>query len=174
MNKRQTNQNGQKIFVVNTFCQDEPIQEILEAAKKTPKVKYYITGNKKKASIDTIRRASSNVFFTDFIPDDEYWKLLDDCDGVICLTTRDYTLVCGGYEAIYSDKPLITSNFPVLKNYFRFGTVYVDNTVDSIVEAVKKIGDEKNVLIDEICRGKQIMKKEWQCRFREFEELFEG
>jgi glycosyltransferase involved in cell wall biosynthesis len=174
VDKTSENHSGRRIFVVNTFSSDEPIREILEAAKKLPEVKFYLTGNKAKAPLNVTRDTSSNVFFTDFIPDDEYWKLLDSCDAVICLTTRDYTLVCGGYEAIYSGKPLITSNYPVLKNYYNFGTLHVDNTADSIAQAVRRIIERKELLVEEIRVGIGVMEENWKSKFKKFRELIEA
>ena len=165
LKKKKQSQDGLELLVVNTFSTDEPIMEILKATKKTPNIKYYITGKKKNAPLDVLKFAPSNVLFTDFIPDDEYWSLLDSCDAVICLTTRRHTLVCGGYEALYSDKPLITSNFPVLKNYFCYGTIHVENTAEALVNAVEKIEKEKGILIAAIQKGKQIIEENWHHRF---------
>jgi glycosyltransferase involved in cell wall biosynthesis len=45
----------------------------------------------------------------------------------------------GAYEAIYLGKPVITSNFGVLRSNFPIGTVFVNNDVDSIADGIKEM-----------------------------------
>ena len=49
----------------------------------------------------------------------------------------------GAYQAIYLGKPIITSNFEVLRENFNKGTIHVDMTVEDIVRG---IGQMKNHL----------------------------
>jgi len=45
----------------------------------------------------------------------------------------------GGYEAVALEKPLITSQWPLLREVFSRGTIHVDNSAESITAAVRQI-----------------------------------
>ena len=57
--------------------------------------------------------------------------------GAMVLTTRNHTMQRGAYEAMALDKPLITSSWPLLRQTFSRGTVYVDNSVDGITAGLE-------------------------------------
>jgi len=58
---------------------------------------------------------------------------------VLTLTTRDHTMLCGAYEAIYLGTPVILSNWPILQESFDKGAVHVDNRAADIVRAVREM-----------------------------------
>ena len=53
------------------------------------------------------------------------------------------------------EKPLITSNFDVLQEAFNKGTVFVDNSVEQIVNAINKVKNNYWQLKEEIKYLKQ-------------------
>lgn len=151
------------VVVVNTFAEDEPLAEILQAAealghapspangKPLPDaeggpdasdgsagIHFYITGKTSRAPqqlagyIAGGAQRPPNVHFTGFLPDDDYYALLNSADAVMCLTTRNHTMQRGACEALSLGRPIITSDWPLLKSYFARGTVHVDNSVNGI------------------------------------------
>ena len=52
----------------------------------------------------------------------------------------------GAYEAIYLGKPVLMSNWDVLKNNFPIGAVLVDNTVKGITDGIKESLSKLNEL----------------------------
>lgn len=127
------------IVVINTFSKDEPIYEVIQAAKDLPEVRFYITGKLDKQDPQIINSHHANIHFTDFLPDEEYYGLLDQAHAIICLTTRDNTMQRGACEALSMEKPIITSNWPLLQNYFHKGTVHVKNTKAGIRNGVNEL-----------------------------------
>ena len=127
---------GFHVVVVNTFSQDEPLDEILLAAEKLLDVRFHITGDPRHARMTWSESSPANVRFTGWLPDQEYAALLDAADVVISLTTHDHTMQRGGYEAMALEKPLITSNWPVLRETFSAGTIHVENTAAAIGAAI--------------------------------------
>jgi hypothetical protein len=77
------------------------------------------------------------VTFTGFLPNDEFWSHIRDAAAVMTLTTREDTILQGGWEAMFMERPLITSRTRALQKYFTRGTVFVDHTPDSIAGGVK-------------------------------------
>lgn len=127
---------GRHMTVVASFCPDEPILEVLEAARSVPDVNFYITGNSKKLGDETVKSAPGNVRFLGFLSRVEYTGQLLASDAVIALTTRDHTMQRAAYEAIYLGRPVITSDFDVLRKSFPTGTVHVQPVAAEIADGV--------------------------------------
>jgi glycosyltransferase involved in cell wall biosynthesis len=124
------------LVVVNTFSADEPLKEVVEAADTLPEVQFYVTGRKGMAPPEILSRTPANVHFTDFLPEESYYALLNTAHAVICLTNRDHTMQRGACEALSLGKPIITSAWPLLRSYFCKGTVHVPNTSEGIRQGV--------------------------------------
>lgn len=150
------------IAVVNTFAPDEPLTEILAAAAELPEVQFYVTGKLKNASPALLAHASANVHFTDFLPDAEYYGLLASVDAVMCLTTRDNTMQRGACEALSLGKPIITSNWALLRDYFQQGTVHVANTASDIRRGVQILQAHYHSYETEIFALQSAQQIEWQ------------
>lgn len=139
---------GEKnLTCICTYNEDEPYQEIIKAANLLPNgVHVYFTG-KFKGKIDP-RNQHDNVHFTGFIPEHEYWELLYSSDIIIDLTLRENCLVCGAYEAVSLNKPLILSNTDALRNFFSKGCVYTNPNQNDIykamIEAIHNIENLQN------------------------------
>jgi len=129
-----------KILVPSSFGKDEPIMNILEAARELEKdgVVFYISGNYRKFGYDLKNRIGPNVELTGFLPEQDYIDMLFSVDGVIALTKSTYCMLCGCYEAVAAGKPLITSNQSVLMEYFS-DSIFVDNSPVEIVRAVRTL-----------------------------------
>ena len=155
--------NGKmNVVVVNTFRSDEPIQEVLKAAKSLDDIHFYVTGKKSEARREILASASENVHFTDYLPNETYYGLLNSSHAVMCLTTRNNTMQRGACEALSLGKPIITSHWPLLQNYFCKGTVYTDNTAAGIHQAVSEMRRNHQRYESEI-RCLQIeQQQEWQ------------
>jgi glycosyltransferase involved in cell wall biosynthesis len=155
-------ENKFNIAFVSTFAHDEPLAEVLCAAKELPDVNFYITGNKNRKPKSFFEKSPTNVTFTGFLdPYIEYPGLLRAVDAVMVLTTRDHTLQLGGCEAVAVGKPLITSNWQNLKDVFPKGTVYVSSSAESIIEGIKNIVINYARYLDEIKQLRGESQKEW-------------
>ncbi len=128
------------LLFICTFAPDEPYIEVFEAASKLQDdVTIYVTGNYKKISDELLMNTSVNVVFLGFVSEPDYWSYMKSVNAVIDLTKMDDCLVCGAYESVSVNQPLITSHFDALKEYFNEGTVYCDNTTNGIVESISEI-----------------------------------
>jgi len=157
--------NGRfNIAVVNTFSPDEPLTEILEAAAGLEDVQFYVTGKKSSTSREFLASAPANVHFTDFLPDASYYALLASCHAVMCLTTRDDTMQRGACEALSLGRPIITSNWALLKSYFAHGTVHVANSSSSILRGVWEMRANYRQYEAGIRRLQHLQREEWQSK----------
>ncbi len=162
---------GFNVVFINTFADDEPTTEVVEAASQLPDIHFYITGNTKRMSIDFFENVPNNVTFTGFLPDAQYFALLRAAQSVMTLTTRDYTLQGGGFEAISLGKPLITSHWPYLQRLFSKGTVYVANSVDGIREGVLVAKEKHKSLEEEMLAFQQDSQKTWNDQFTQLKQM---
>lgn len=130
------------IAIPCSFEADEPIEEMILAAKRVPEIDFYFTGNPKQKLPDYLVNRPPNCHLTGFLKSEQYNGLIKGSDVVIDLTTRDSTILMGGFEAIYFEKPFITSNWPILKRSFTSGTIHIDNSSESIYQAVMEVNKD--------------------------------
>lgn len=128
------------IFLISSFGSDEPIIEALGAARRLISygVKLIVSGNIDKLDNSVKSSAPPNVIFTGFLCEEDFVNYIYAVDAVMVLTTNDFCMLCGCYEAVAARKPLITSNKTVLREYFS-GSLFVDNTNEDISRGVKDL-----------------------------------
>lgn len=152
------------ILFICTWATDEPYLEVIKAARYIDKsITIYITGKVKKNEIQEIESSiSENIIFTGFIPDDEYIALLHSCDIIIDLTTRENCLVCGAYEGVGCETPLILSNKRILIEYFYKGAVYTENNYRDISKSITHAIDNLEHLNNEIRQLHNELTAQWR------------
>jgi glycosyltransferase involved in cell wall biosynthesis len=64
----------------------------------------------------------------------------------MCLTTHDHTMQRGAYEAMALGKPLVTSDWGILRDTFSRGTIHIDNSPGAIVAGVTRVTRERGDL----------------------------
>lgn len=128
-----------KMVYVSGSIRDEPLELFVRAASRTPEIQFYLTGRTKGFRPEIHAARPANVHFTDFLPDAEYVGTLLAADAVIALTTLDHTMQRGAYEAAYLGRPIITSDFDLLRRSFPKGTVHVKNTEDDLVRGFREM-----------------------------------
>jgi hypothetical protein len=112
-----------------SFSEDEPIHELVAAARQTPDVSVLITGDYKNMDkLNLHETAPRNVQFLGLLPRAEFDSLLVNCDAIVAFTRLDglQMSVCG--EAIGSGKPMLISDTMTLRRLFPLGCVFVDSS----------------------------------------------
>lgn len=134
------NQKDFSVFFITSFAKDEPLEEVLEASRRLEgkDIVFYISGNFSKLDSSIVDNIPSSVKLTGFLSDEDFINMLFSVDAVLVLTMVEYTLLCGCYEAVSAQKPLITTGTKVLKKVFP-DAVFVENTAESIVDGIVKI-----------------------------------
>jgi len=147
-------EGGKLILFICSYDVDEPFHNAFKAAEILAKEKFVfmVTGNYEKAGIK--KNNYPAVKFLGFIPKAEYYTTLFQCNVVVDLTENDNCLVCGAYEAMAAEKPLVTSDTTCLKNFFVKGTVFTKNDSISIASAIKSAYQDRENLKNEIRRWK--------------------
>ena len=148
-------------LLICSFNSDEPYEAAFEAFSSLHREGYvlYVSGNYKKARTDLSR--FPGVRFLGFLPADEYYAYLLSVSVVLDLTTLEDCLVCGAYEALAAEKPLVVSNTAALSEYFGDAVVLTKNTSDAIRESVLEAFTRRDELAqrarDWVTRNNQYM-----------------
>ncbi|ACL40908.1 glycosyl transferase group 1 [Pseudarthrobacter chlorophenolicus A6] len=121
------------VLVPLAFAYDEPIDEILEAARITPQLTWVLTG---KAPQSVAASAPKNLILTGFVSKEEYSGLRANASVVLAATTAEDTMQSAGYEALAAGTPLVTTPTKVLREYFGDAALYAAPKADSIAEQV--------------------------------------
>ncbi len=159
------------VAFINTFSCDEPLAEALQAARDLPDVHFYVTGKVDRRHSEIVTGAPANVHFTGFLPDETYYGLLNTAQAIMCMTTRNHTMQRGACEALWLGKPIITSDWPILRRYFNKGTVHVDNSVDGIRRGVSLMMDDYPRFSQEIIALQTKQQQEWQATIEALDSL---
>ncbi|HEX6654705.1 MAG TPA: glycosyltransferase family 4 protein [Candidatus Limnocylindria bacterium] len=161
------------VAVVNTWASDEPLDAVLEAAASLPEIQFHVTGRGDRVA-RLAQPIPSNVHFTGFLDEPAYHGLLSASDAVICLTTRNHTMQNGASEAMSHGTPVITSDWPLLRDYFDEGTVHVDNTAPGIAAGVRALLADPQAARAGMARLRQRRREEWEAARAELVEILEA
>lgn len=124
-----------------SFSEDEPIAEVIEAARLVPDISVLITGdyiNLDKSNLHA--RAPRNVFFLGFLNRVDFDNLIKHCDAVMAFTRLEglQMSVCG--EAVGCNKPMLISDTQALRRLFPLGGVFVNSGEPlAIAEGMRKL-----------------------------------
>lgn len=147
--------------LVCTFTPDEPISLFFDAASRLPDIGFHVTGDHRRAAPGVLAQKPANVTMTGFLTAAQYVGQLLASDAVICLTTRDHTMQRGAYEAMYLGRPVITSNFDLLRKHFYKGCVHVDGNVESLVAGIVRMRSDFDRYQSEIAELRAERLEDW-------------
>lgn len=166
---------GENNFVfISTFSDDEPIEEVLEAARLAGDgIHVYITGGYKKYKniAALMDNKPANVTLTGFLSELDYQSLLKSADVIIVITDQEHTLTCGAYEAVSFEKPMILGNTQAIKDYFSKGALYTDSSAANLSACMLQAIENIEVLQEAVTLLKPELIKNWNERFKILTEI---
>ncbi|WP_224981912.1 glycosyltransferase family protein [Geomonas agri] len=158
------------VLFVCKFRDDEPYLEAFEAMRGVPgDFILYVTGKYNRVPAEVVAALPQNVRLIGFVPEQEYEAMLCSVDAVMDLTTRDNCLLCGAYEAVGAEKPMVLSRKKALQEYFTKGVIYVDNTAEAIRDGLKTLNGDYPVLAVEIISLKKELETSWITTLQQLE-----
>lgn len=151
-----------KALAILSFSKDEPIEELIAGCQELTNINFYLSGDYLKFPGYREVKGTKNIIFTGYLKKEEYEELLSSVDFVIGLTSRDYTVLQSGYDALGAEKPFLTSDKEILKKYFFKGTVFVKNEKEDIKRGIREILEKYDVLKAEIKELKNLKIEKWK------------
>jgi len=163
-----------RVVVPSSFDSDEPLEEIQKATLMLPNINFFITWYREKIPPQYVQGWGENVVFTGFLPEGDFDALLAHGDAILVLTTRDGTQPSGATEALAFEKPLIVSDFEIIRTLFPAGAIYVKNNATDIAEGIRMALERKNSLAEEMAsfKGEKLLK--WEQQFKTLTEKVAG
>ena len=157
------------LVFICSWAADEPFEALFKIAKNlTDTTHIYITGNSKGKEKEIKGGVPENITLTGFLTNEKYDNLIHASDAIMVLTTRDNCLVCGAYEGVAVEKPMVLSETDVLTHHFNKGCVYTDNTSSSIESSIKQLIDNYSNLSLEIKTLKKELKTDMKSLLLNF------
>jgi glycosyltransferase involved in cell wall biosynthesis len=150
-----------EVVVIATFRRDEPISAIVAAAASLRDVTFAFSGDKKRFATLGID-LPANATLTGFLPDDDYWALLQVAHVICDLTLKPDCLVCGAYESLSLAKPMVLSNDATTKQVFGTAAILTANRPAEIAEAVREALEDSSRLQREALRLRDAYRLHWQ------------
>lgn len=158
-------ENKYRVVLISTYAKDEPIEEVLLASQQLENVELSVTGNFKKAQFDISNYPDCH--FTGFLSEQEYWQQLTNAELIIDLTTMENCLVCGSYEAIALEKPLLLSEDQSARSLFPTGVRFTRNSSEDIAGAIREIINEYPKINSEMAQLREDYTTYWHTLFSE-------
>ncbi|MHA2939508.1 glycosyltransferase [Vibrio sp. RC27] len=143
------------IFIPCGLGHDEPVIEMLDAIKMTPDISFVITKSKEqvlKFINDTSYELPSNLLFLGFVSEEVFNQILNQCNSILVLSTREGTQPSGAIEAMAARKSLIISDSSLTRELFSDFSVFCANDAQSISNAclASVANNQSNVDFDSI------------------------
>lgn len=147
------------ILFICSWAEDEPVANVIEAAKALQRhgVVIHITGRPKWTQHCGKDPIPDNVKLLGFLSEEDYESALFEADLTMDLTTREDCLVCGAYESVAAEIPMILSGNSATRDLFFKGAVYTDNTAESIQNCALLAKGNRASLKGEIISLKSIL-----------------
>lgn len=156
------------VLVISSFAPDEPISEIIEAARllESKGVTFRFTG-KYEGKIKNYPTLPSNVILLGYVPEGDFIINIFRASVVVDLTNNEDCLVCGAYEAIAAGRPLVLSYTEALKEYFGIAAVYCDNIPNEIASAVWSALESASSFTECVLSTRSLLIINWWRSFRQ-------
>ncbi|MBP3037161.1 glycosyltransferase [Arthrobacter sp. zg-ZUI100] len=142
-----------------SYANDEPIENIIHAAKVTPELDWIFTGN---APEDVKKAAPENVTFTGYVTNDSFNQLMEEAGVVVALTTRPHTMQRAGYEALSFGVPQVTSDFSVLREFLADAAFYTELSGSAIARSVQIAVEQRHKMASDVIRVRGLRMREQQ------------
>lgn len=125
------------ILFPGSFAADEPIAEVMEAARLAPDMTFIITGRPDRAAKNghDLTKMPANMRLPGFLSVEVFDDLLLDADVVLGLTREEGIQLSVCNEALGFQRPLVTSDTAILRELFSEAAVMVKTSDPSSIAA---------------------------------------
>jgi glycosyltransferase involved in cell wall biosynthesis len=130
------------VLWVGVFATDEPVGEVVGAARLVPDIAFVLTGDPDRCPPEVRASAPENVSFSGYRRGDDYRALVADATIMMVLTTAPTSVPRGAFEAVAHLRPLIVSDQPLLRAQFP-EALFAANEAEALAAAVREARDRR-------------------------------
>jgi hypothetical protein len=156
------------LLYVCTFARDEPVGEVLEAARSNPHIRIRITGDRRRCPPELLASAPANVELVGLLPFAEYQRLVRNCDAVMALTTEPTSAMRAAFEAVWAQRPLIVSDWPLLAELFPEAT-RVGNDATAIGCGIADLAASYPAAVGKLAATRSRLLARWEAQLQQLE-----
>jgi hypothetical protein len=160
-----------RVLWIGIFIRDEPVELLLELAATMPEIDVLITGDPAKAPA-AFRAADcpSNITLLGYLDQPEYRAAILSAHVVIVMTTDDTSVMRSAYEAVYAMRPLVVTDFSVLREFFP-DAVFSANEGAALVVAVRSALTDWDALVARAPGARQRQVSLWESQLGDLRAL---
>lgn len=159
-----------RALVVTTFEVDDPVEEVLQAGRLLADLDFRVTGDTRRLDPGLLDQAPDSITFTGWLRWDEYRAELAAADVVLCLTTDTESVMRAAAEAVYAERVLVSSDFPVARRYFP-SAIFCRNEPEEIAAAVRHAVSNHERLRNELEGPRVRQEQVWRSQLAELESV---
>lgn len=154
-----------RLLVVGNFHRDEPIAEVLEAARRLPDCDFLVTGEPSRCPAELRASVPSNARLVGFLDPDGYQFALAACDAVVTLTTEPTSVMRAAYEAVYARRPVIMSDWPVARRLFPHA-LHASNDASALAAAIAVLQSDYRRFAGRVDAARNEQLERWEEQLR--------
>ena len=155
-----------QVLFLGTYGRDEPVGELVEAARLLPEVELRVTGDPGAAPPGLLDELPSNVRLLGYLGPAEYQAEVLRADLAVVLTTEPTSVMRAGYEAVYARRPLLVSDWPGLRVVFPHA-IHVPNTAQGIADGVRRAVHDLERLRGLAAPAREEQEQRWRAQLAE-------
>jgi len=144
-NLRERTADPDRILVVCSFADDEPIEALFAAMRACPDIRFEVTGRYQKAG-DAIQPVPGNVTLLGFVDYDFYLERFATATAAATFSTRSHIMQMAVHEAISLGVPVVTNESETLAEVLEDAGVYCSIDPDGIANAFRRAIAERDSL----------------------------
>lgn len=124
-----------RVLFPGVFSGDEPVDLVWAVARLRPEVEFRVTGLRSRCPEHLIPDLPANITLVGYLDAAAFAAEVDGAHAVLALTTEPTSVMRCGYEAVYSRRPLIVSDWPAGRDAFPHA-VHAPNDAERLASAV--------------------------------------
>jgi hypothetical protein len=153
----------ESVLWVGIFATDEPVAEVVEAARLAPDVRFVLTGDPDRCPPEVRAQAPANVTFSGYRRGEDYRALVAEATIMMVLTTAPTSVPRGAFEAVAALRPLIVSDQPLLRRHFP-EALFAANEATALAGAVQEACDRRVALAAVAERARERDAQRWAAQ----------
>ena len=136
------------VIVPWSFTFDEPLKELIDAAKRLPEIVFVMTWHSERIPKATRTGLPSNLRLTGYLCVDDFNDIFANAGVALVLTVQEATQLSGMQEAMAFEIPAVVSDLKTTRFLYRRYPVYVENDSNSIVQGIRYAFGNRLALVE--------------------------
>ncbi len=128
--------SGTYVIFPCSFSEDEPLQEVFDAARVLPDVKFVMTWHAEKLARRIQKTLPPNIVLTGFLKIGDFNQIFANAGVALVLTKHEAVQLSGMQEAMAFEIPAVVTDLRTTRFLYKEAPVYVKNDSESIAQGI--------------------------------------